>query len=86
MLYLEGQGDFVSRFITPIKHVVTSVIPILKLLTKSHCPPSMIMTPCSLWATRVAHVQIRAGGDLGWISKERARFRIDVFVFFPPPV
>ena len=32
--YLEGQGDFVGRFITPITHIVTPVIPIIKLVTK----------------------------------------------------
>ena len=33
--YLEGQGDLVSRLITPITHIVTLVIPIINLLTKS---------------------------------------------------
>ena len=33
--YLEGQGDLVSRLITPITHVVTLLIPIINLLTKS---------------------------------------------------
>ena len=28
--YLEGQGDLVSRPITPIPHVVTLVIPLIK--------------------------------------------------------
>ena len=35
--YLEGQGDLLSSFITPISHVITSIIPIINtyLLTKS---------------------------------------------------
>ena len=33
--YLEGQGDLVSRIITPITHIVTPIIPIINLLTKS---------------------------------------------------
>ena len=33
--YLEGQGDFVNRLITPITHVVTLVVPIINLVTKS---------------------------------------------------
>ena len=33
--YLEGQGDLVSRLITPITHIVTLFIPIINLLTKS---------------------------------------------------
>ena len=33
--YLEGQGDFVSRSITPIRHVATLLIPSMNLLTKS---------------------------------------------------
>ena len=33
--YLEGQGDLVSRLITPITHIVTLIIPIINLLTKS---------------------------------------------------
>ena len=33
--YLEGQGDLVSRLITPITHIVTLVIPIIDPLTKS---------------------------------------------------
>ena len=33
--YLEGQGDLVSRLITPITHIVTTVIPLINLLTKS---------------------------------------------------
>ena len=33
--YLEGQGDLVSRLVSPITHIVTPVIPIINLLTKS---------------------------------------------------
>ena len=33
--YLEGRGDLVSRLITHITHIVTLVIPINNLLTKS---------------------------------------------------
>ena len=33
--YLEGQGDLVSGFITPITHIVALVIPLVNLLTKS---------------------------------------------------
>ena len=33
--YLEGQGDLVSRLITPITHIVTRVIPVINLLAKS---------------------------------------------------
>ena len=33
--YLEGQGDLLSRLITPITHIVTLVIPLINLLTKS---------------------------------------------------
>ena len=33
--YLEGQGDLVSRLITPISHIVTPIIPIINLVTKS---------------------------------------------------
>ena len=32
---LEGQGDLVSRLITPITHIVSPFIPIINLLTKS---------------------------------------------------
>ena len=38
--HLEGQGDLVSRLITPITHIVTTIIPIINLLTKSPDPPS----------------------------------------------
>ena len=34
-VYLEGQGDLVSRLITPITHIGTLNIPIISLLTKS---------------------------------------------------
>ena len=33
--HLEGQGDFVSRLITPIAHIVTPFIPLIRPLTKS---------------------------------------------------
>ena len=33
--YLEGQGDLVSRLITPITHIVTPIIPISNPVTKS---------------------------------------------------
>ena len=33
--HLEGQGDLVSRFITPITHIVIPFIPVINLLTKS---------------------------------------------------
>ena len=33
--YLEGQGDLVSRLVTPISHITTPIIPIISLLTKS---------------------------------------------------
>ena len=33
--YWEGQGDLVSRLITPITHIITLVIPITNQLTKS---------------------------------------------------
>ena len=33
--YLEDQGDLVSRLITPITHIITLLIPIINLLTKS---------------------------------------------------
>ena len=39
MPYLEGQGDSVSRLIAPISHIVTRVIPLMNLLTKSPDPP-----------------------------------------------
>ena len=32
--YLEGQGDLVSRLITPISHIVIPLIPSINLLTK----------------------------------------------------
>ena len=32
---LEGQGDLVSRLITAITHIVTLLIPIISLLSKS---------------------------------------------------
>ena len=41
LVYLEGHGDLVSALITPISHIITPVIPIFNLLTKSHDPPSM---------------------------------------------
>ena len=34
-LYLKGQGDLVSRLRTPMTHIVTPLIPIINLLTKS---------------------------------------------------
>ena len=40
--YLEGQGDLVSRLITPITHIVTTILPIINLLTKSPDPPSKL--------------------------------------------
>ena len=33
--YLEGQGDLLSRLITPITHIVTPIIPIINLIIKS---------------------------------------------------
>ena len=33
--HLEGQGDLVSRLVTPITHIVTPIILIINLLTKS---------------------------------------------------
>ena len=33
--YLERRGDLVSRLMTPITHIVTLVIPLINLLTKS---------------------------------------------------
>ena len=32
---LEGQGDLVSRLITPITQIVSPFIPVINLLTKS---------------------------------------------------
>ena len=37
-IHLEGQGDVVSRLITFITHIVTLIIPITRLLTKSPDP------------------------------------------------
>ena len=34
-LHLGGQGDLVSRFITPITRIVTLLIPVINLLTTS---------------------------------------------------
>ena len=34
-LYLEGQEDLVSRLVTPITHIVTLIIPIINVVTKS---------------------------------------------------
>ena len=34
-VYLEGQGDLVSRLVTPITHIVTLLIPFINPLTKS---------------------------------------------------
>ena len=34
-LYLEGQGDLVSRLTLPITHIVTPSMPIINLVTKS---------------------------------------------------
>ena len=34
-LHLAGHGDLVSRLITPIRHIITPMIPITKPLTKS---------------------------------------------------
>ena len=39
--YLEGQGDLVSRVITPITQIVSPIIPIINLVTKSPDPPSI---------------------------------------------
>ena len=39
--YLEGQGDLVSRLITPVTHIVALVLPIINPLTKSD-PPSIM--------------------------------------------
>ena len=39
---MEGQGDLVSRVLTPITHIVTLVIPLIDLLTKSPDPPSSV--------------------------------------------
>ena len=33
--HLEGHGDLVSRLISPISHIITPIIPIINLLTKS---------------------------------------------------
>ena len=33
--YLEGQGDFVSRLVTPIAHKIILIIPIISLPSKS---------------------------------------------------
>ena len=33
--YLEGHRDLVSRLITPITHIITLIIHLIKLLTKS---------------------------------------------------
>ena len=40
--YLEGQGDLISRLITPTTHIVTLIIPVINLLTKS---PSTVWPP-----------------------------------------
>ena len=39
-LYLEGQGDLVSRLITPITHIVTLFITIINYLLSRSDPPS----------------------------------------------
>ena len=33
--HLEGQGDLVSRLLTPLTHIATQLTPIMNLLTKS---------------------------------------------------
>ena len=38
--HLKGQGDLVSRLATPVTHIVTPVIPIIRLLTKSPDSPT----------------------------------------------
>ena len=51
-LYLFGQGDLVSRFITHITHVVTLIIPIINVLaTKSLKPKPRVQGSCtrSFW-------------------------------------
>ena len=35
MVYLEGRGDLVSRLIIPMPHIVTLIIHIINLFTKS---------------------------------------------------
>ena len=37
---MEGQGDLVSRLVTPTSLIIPPSIPIAKLLTKSQDPPS----------------------------------------------
>ena len=39
MVYLEGQGDLVSRAIMGILRLTIWVIGVMNLLTKSHPPP-----------------------------------------------
>ena len=41
--YLEGQGDVVSRFITPITHMEIPVIPIVYLLSPPDPPSKLCM-------------------------------------------
>ena len=43
MLYLEGQGDLVSRLIRGITSVTRPVLRVINLLTKSPDPPSTML-------------------------------------------
>ena len=43
LVYLEGQGDLVSRFFPPITQIVTPTIPIVNLAIKSPDPKPYIM-------------------------------------------
>ena len=38
-----AHGDLVSRLTTPVSRILTPLIPIIRLLTKSHDPPSRVV-------------------------------------------
>ena len=44
--HLEGQGDLVGRFITPITPLITLVVPLITLLAKLSWSPKQGMSSC----------------------------------------
>ena len=66
--YAEGQGDLLSRLITPITHTVTLVILITNPLTKSP-PPPRILSPQQHghWSSpRINPNKTQGSGGLGF--------------------
>ena len=86
--YLAGQGDVVSRLITPITYIVTPFIPIINLLTKSPwtLPVQDQVEATGMRATSMALSGACSSGSGGAAPKSRSGPVLPTHLLDPKPM